>query len=103
MANQSVERGYLTQSLGSAAHSVAHGLKAGPGLLRLVLQERAWEKHLVIELGSEIPGVTFREYIKRNPPKGLGTTIELLEILIGKDEELRAMFHVALAEEEKVS
>jgi len=97
MTNQLVERGYLTQSLGSASHSGEHGFKAVPGLLKLVLRERAWEKRIIVETGEEFPGFpNFEAYLRANPPKGLGSDIELINNLIGKDEELRAMFYAAL-------
>jgi hypothetical protein len=97
MTNQLVERGYLTQSLGSASHSGEHGFKAVPGLLKLVLENRAWEKRIIVETGEEFPGFpTFEAYIKANPPKGLGIDAETIDKLIGKDEALRATFYAAL-------
>ncbi len=97
MTNQLVERGYLTQSLGSASHSGEHGFKAVPGLLKLVLRERAWEKRIIVETGEEFGGFrSFEEYIRANPPKGLGSDEELIDSLIGKDDELRQMFYAAL-------
>ncbi|SRR6266567_7440509 len=97
MTNQLVERGYLTQSLGSASHSGEHGFKTVPGLLKLVLKERAWEKRLIVETGEEFVGFpSFEAYINANPPKGLGTSIETLEKLIGNDTQLYQDFHTAL-------
>ena len=97
MVNQLVERGYLTQSLGSASHSGEHGFKAVPGLLKLVLENRAWEKRIIVETGEEFPGFyNFEAYINANPPKGLGASIETIDRLIGKDETLRATFYEAL-------
>jgi hypothetical protein len=97
MANQLVERGYLTQSLGSASHSGEHGFKAVPGLLKLVLQNRAWENRIIVETGEEFSGFrSFKEYIRANPPKGLGSDEELIDNLIGRDDELRSMFYAAL-------
>ena len=97
MVNQLVERGYLTQSLGSASHSGEHGFKAVPGLLKLVLENRAWEKRIIVETGEEFPGFSnFEAYINANPPKGLGASIETIDRLIGKDETLRATFYEAL-------
>lgn len=97
MTNQLVERGYLTQSLGSASHSGEHGFKAVPGLLKLVLENRAWEQRIIVETGEEFPGFpNFEAYLKANPPKGLGASVDLLEKLIGKDEDLRAKFYAAL-------
>ncbi len=97
MTNQLVERGYLTQSLGSASHSGEHGFKTVPGLLKLVLKERAWEKRLIVETGEEFVGFpSFEAYIKANPPKGLGTSVDLLEKLISDDTQLYQDFHAAL-------
>lgn len=97
MTNQLVERGYLTQSLGSASHSGEHGFKAVPGLLKLVLENRAWEKRIIVETGEEFPGFPSLEaYIAANPPKGLGASIDLINRLIGNDEELRTMFYQSL-------
>lgn len=97
MTNQLVERGYLTQSLGSASHSGEHGFKAVPGLLKLVLENRAWEKRIIVETGEEFPGFpTFEAYLRANPPKGLGIDPETIDRLIGKDDDLRAKFYAAL-------
>lgn len=97
MANQLVERGYLTQSLGSAAHSGEHGLRAVPGLLRRVIEEKAWENRLIIETGEEFEGfLTFEAYVKANPPRGLGAEVELIDKLIGNDEDLRIKFYAEL-------
>ena len=97
MTNQLVERGYLTQSLGSASHSGEHGFKAVPGLLNLVLDNRAWENRIIVETGEEFPGFpTLEAYITANPPKGLGANIELIDKLIGKDDALREKFYAAL-------
>lgn len=97
MTNQLVERGYLTQSLGSASHSGEHGFKAVPALLKRVLEERAWEGRIIIETGEEFEGFpTLEDYIRANPPKGLGASIGLIDDLIGKDEKLRTDFYAAL-------
>lgn len=97
MPNQLVERGYLTQSLGSASHSGEHGFKAVPGLLKLVLENRAWEKRIIVETGEEFEGFpNFEAYLKANPPKGLGADPDLIDRLIGKDEDLRTKFYAAL-------
>jgi len=97
MTNQMVERGYLTQSLGSASHSGEHGFKAVPGLLKLVLENRAWERRIIVETGEEFEGFpSFEAYIKANPPRGLGASPELIEKLIGNDKQLYQDFHAAL-------
>lgn len=97
MTNQLVERGYLTQSLGSASHSGEHGFKAVPGLLKRALEERAWERRLIVETGEEFEGFrSLEEYISANPPKGLGASIDLINRLIGNDEELRTIFYQSL-------
>ena len=99
MVNQPVERGYLTQSLGNASRSGEHALKAVPGLLRRVLEERAWERRIVIPTGEDFQGhPTLEAYIKANPPKGLGTSVEVIERLISNDTQLLRDFHAALAE-----
>jgi hypothetical protein len=97
MTNQLVERGYLTQSLGSASHSGEHGFKAVPGLLKRAIEQQAWGKRLIVETGEEFDGFrTLEEYIKANPPRGLGANVELIDRLIGKDEDLRAKFYQTL-------
>src|SRR5450755_616046 len=93
MKNQLVERGYLTSSLIGAAHSGEHGFKTVPGLLKRVLEERAWERRLIVQTGEEFEGFrTLEEYIKANPPKGLGASVELLDKLINSDKDLRRDF-----------
>lgn len=86
MANQLVERGYLTQSLGSASHSGEHGFKAVPGLLKLVLENQAWKERIIVETGEEFEGfTTFEAYVKTNPPKGLGSDIDTIRRLVSND------------------
>jgi hypothetical protein len=88
MSNQMVERGYLTQSLGSASHSGEHGFKAVPGLLKLVLENRAWLNRIIVETGEEFEGFkSFEEYVKANPPKGLGTSIAVIKRIVGEENQ----------------
>lgn len=90
MTNVQVERGYLTQSLGSASHSGEHGLKTVPGLLKLVREKQAWMERIIVQTGEEFEGFSsFEEYVKANPPKGLGTDLATLKKLIIDDKELR--------------
>src|SRR5260221_14481372 len=99
MTNQRVERGYLTSSLGSASHSGEHGFKTVPGLLKRVIEERAWEGRLIVETGEEFDGFkNFEAYVKANPSKGLGTDLDTIKRLVANDEEL---FQWVLAEERK--
>jgi len=65
--------------------------------LKLVLENRAWERRIIVETGEEFEGFTsFEAYIKANPPRGLGASPELIEKLIGNDTQLYQDFHAAL-------
>lgn len=89
MTNVQVERGYLTQSLGNASHSGEHGLKTVPGLLKLVREKEAWKERVIVQTGEEFEGYpTFEEYVRANPPKGLGIDMETLKRLVADDGEL---------------
>lgn len=89
MTNVQVERGYLTQSLGNASHSGEHGLKTVPGLLKLVRDKEAWRERIIVQTGEEFVGFpNFEEYVKANPPKGLGTDMTTLKLLVADDQEL---------------
>jgi hypothetical protein len=98
MPNVQVERGYLTQSLGSASHSGEHGLKTVPGLLKLVLEKEAWRERIIVQTGEEFPGFpNFKAYVEANSPRGLGTDVKTIEKLIdANDTKLLKAFHDAL-------
>lgn len=90
MPDELVKRGYLTQSLGNAVHSGEHSFQNVPGLLRHVLEIRAWERRVIVETGEEFPGFSnFEKYVEAHPPKGLGSTMGTLKSLVGHDLEAR--------------
>jgi hypothetical protein len=98
MTNVQVERGYLTQSLGSASHSGEHGFKTVPGLLRLAREKEAWKERVIVQTGEHFEGyATFEEYVRGNPPKGLGTDMETLKRLVVDDIELRDWIDIEMA------
>src|SRR5437899_4682058 len=90
MPDELVERGYYTQSLGNAVHSGEHGFQNVPGLLRHVLELRAWKKRIIVETGEEFSGFpNFEKYVEAHPPKGLGSKLDIIKSLVSHDPEAR--------------
>lgn len=89
MTNELMERGYLTKSLGNAAHSGDHGLKNVAGLLRRALDKHVWKERIIVETGEKFEGFpNFEIYTEANPPKGLGIDVETLKRLVEHDPKL---------------
>ena len=77
--------GNLVESLGSALRDGRHGLATGPGLLKRVLEEQSW-RDFETQRGDRVAYERIEEFVTTQPLKGLGTTIELVERVIGTDD-----------------
>lgn len=76
----------LVDSLGSALSSGDHGLKIVPPLLRRVLSEDAW-RSFTTQRGEHVEPATFEEFVVRQPLKGLGASMRLIEKIIDSIED----------------
>jgi hypothetical protein len=71
----------MIQNLSWSLKEGKHGLNAVPGLLKQVLDEKMWVM-FEVEIGNEIVIVepkNFLEFVTKQPPKGLGSSVKMLE------------------------
>lgn len=83
---------YNNQIAEATAHALkdgAHGLKALPGLLKIMLnpEKQCWKARYVHQLRDIVRFDSFEEYVKSNPPEGLGSDIKILRRLCADDLE----------------
>lgn len=91
-----IERGQLCQSTIESLYEATGGLKQFPGLLKRIIQNKAWERRVnkgkVIELSS------LRELITEKPVRGWGEDPKKVEAVIKDDPEALLLFHEAMKE-----
>lgn len=91
-----IEKGQLCQSTIESLNKTATGLRQFPGMLKRIIETRAWESRMtrgrVIELSS------LRELITAKPIDGWGEDIRKVENVIKDDAECLAMFREAIVE-----
>jgi hypothetical protein len=94
-----IERGQLCQSTIESLYEATGGLKQFPGLLKKIIDSRAWERRVnkgkVIELSS------LRELITSKPIRGWGEDSKKVEAVIKDDPECLAKFREAMKEQGK--
>jgi hypothetical protein len=91
--NVLIFRDQIVGLLYDALSTGTHGLSNVPGLLRRAIIEEAWKERTVKATGETIPGFkTFREFVETVPPDGLGSTLELIERIVGDDVEVLPLF-----------
>jgi hypothetical protein len=78
---------HLVDALGSALRSGEHGLSTVPGLLERVLTEGSWRK-FITKRGEQVEHERFADFVTTPPLAGLGTTVEMLQRIIGDRVEL---------------
>ncbi len=81
-------------SLQRSLNEGEHGLNAVPGLMRQILQDRMWVS-FPVALGGELdpeymPG-TFNNFVVSQPPRGLGSTVDLLKRICHEDKDVLDM------------
>lgn len=81
-------------SLQRSLNEGEHGLNAVPGLMRQILQDRMWVS-FPVDLGGELdpeymPG-TFNNFVVSQPPRGLGSTVDLLKRICHEDKDVLDM------------
>ncbi len=89
-----IERGQICTSTIQCLHEIDGSLSNFPGLLKLIIRNRAWERRVdhghVIELGS------LRELITLKPLKGWNESIEAVKRAIRDDAEALSMLDAEL-------
>ena len=100
-----IERGQLCLTACDSLKSTEFGLSNFPGLLKKIIQYKAWEcRHLVTENGTPRNGVSggivrlanLRELITAKPLRGWGEDVRAVEAVIKDDPECLAMFREAM-------
>lgn len=90
----------IAEATEHALNSGAHGLKALPGLLRIMLdpKKECWKARYVHRLGDILRCESFKDYIADRPPKGLGTDSDTLKRLCPGEEntDVRDMIDAAM-------
>jgi len=92
-----VIREQTVEALSGALRSGRHGLDVVPGLLRRAIEEEVWKERKDWRLTREIiPAFpSFRAFVEAKPPRGLGTTPEMIERIIQDDTETVLLFRAA--------
>lgn len=85
----------LVDALGSSLRSGSHGLDTVPALLKRVLQEESW-REFVTQRGDHVKHERFAEFVTTPPLAGLGTTVEMVERVVGADAEAATLLRESL-------
>ncbi|HEX4391617.1 MAG TPA: hypothetical protein VH084_08740 [Mycobacterium sp.] len=75
----------LVDTLGSAVRSEESVLATGPQLLKRILEQGAW-REFVTKRGEHIQHTRYADFVTAAPLKGIGTTMELIDRLVGTDD-----------------
>ena len=89
-----IEKGQLAQETVQCFTNADGSLSNFPGLLKLIITERAWERR--IHHGRTIELANLRELITRAPIDGWGQDPKKIEAVIRDDAEALAMFREAM-------
>ncbi|GLW58898.1 hypothetical protein [Kitasatospora phosalacinea] len=94
MADERRERGQTVASLGSSLRSGRNSLGTVPKLLEDLLVTGGW-KDFVTQLGDHVTytDTEFETFVQTLPLKGLGATLDLVELIIGDRTDLLVEFH----------
>ncbi|UUY52317.1 hypothetical protein NRK68_34115 (plasmid) [Streptomyces yangpuensis] len=94
MADELRERGQLVASLGSSLRSGRNSLGTVPKLLEDLLLDGGW-KDFVTQLGDHVTYADddFETFVCALPLKGLGASLDLVELIIGDRNDLLAEFY----------
>jgi hypothetical protein len=78
----------LVKHTGSALSDGGSALKSVPGLVRQLLERRAWDKRVCKLTGETVCFESFAELVVDTPPHGLGSDLETIRRLCAGDREL---------------
>lgn len=86
MADELVERDQLVDSLRGALADGRSGLSYVPRLLRRVLETGAWRERYDAKTRAVVRFRSFGEFVGAQPTEGLGTTMELVNRIVGTND-----------------
>lgn len=89
-----IERGQLCQSTIESFYEANGGLSSFPGLLRKIIEAKAWERR--VSKGRVVELRNLRELITRKPIDGWGEDPKKIEAVIKDDPATLAMFREAM-------
>jgi hypothetical protein len=89
-----IEKGQLCQATIESLYRVTGGLSNFPGLLKRIIETKAWEKR--VSKGKVIELANLRELITEKPIRGWGEDPKKVEAVIKDDPEALAMFREAM-------
>lgn len=92
-----IECGQLCQSTIESLYEATGGLKQFPGLLKKIIDNKAWERR--INKGKVIELASLRELITEKPIRGWGEDPRKVEAVIKDDPECLAKFREAMKEQ----
>jgi F420-0:gamma-glutamyl ligase len=98
MADQlnEIERGQLCQSTIESLYQATGGLKHFPGLLKKIIETKAWERRVCKGRVVELDGL--RELITEKPVRGWGEDPKKVEAVIKDDPEALSVFREAMVQ-----
>lgn len=79
----------------SALRHGTEGLDSLPDMIRVLLEKDAW-REFELPSGEMVSYTRFADFIAAGPPRGLGTTPDLLRNLAGNDNRFRNLLDAAL-------
>lgn len=89
-----IERGQLCQTTVESLYEATGGLKHFPGLMKKIIQNKAWERR--VSRGKMIELSSLRELITEKPIRGWGEDPKKIEAIIKDDVECLAMYREAM-------
>ncbi len=92
-----IEKGQLCQSTIESLYEATGGLKQFPGLLKKIIEHKAWERR--ISKGKVIELASLRELITAKPIRGWGEDPKKVEAVIKDDPECLAIYREAMKSE----
>lgn len=92
-----IERGQLCQSTIESLYEATGGLKQFPGLLKKIIDNKAWERR--INKGKVIELASLRELITEKPIRGWGEDPRKVEAVIKDDPECLALYREAMKQQ----
>lgn len=79
----------------SALRHGTEGLDSLPDMIRVLLEKEAW-REFELPSGETVSYARFADFIAAGPPRGLGTTPDLLRNIAGNDNGFRNLLDAAL-------
>jgi hypothetical protein len=86
--NLLVYRDIIADGLYNATRWGGSGLRSLPAYIRQALRDEVWKERMIRVTRQEFPGFrNFEEFVVSKPPKGLGSSIDLIARMLKDDKE----------------